>query len=50
MPVVDDVQGVREALRRSPEFNDYVVALTGARDEPRLIHTVRGTAYVRIEP
>lgn len=50
MPVVDDVQAVRESLRRSPRFDDCVVALTAAGNEPRLIHTVRGAAYLRIEP
>lgn len=50
MPVADDVQAVRESLRRSPRFDDCVVALTGAGNEPRLIHTVRGAAYLRIEP
>lgn len=29
MLVVDDDQAVRESLRRSPEFNDYVAVLTG---------------------
>ena len=58
MPVVDDDQAVRESLRRSLEFNDYVCALTddaaeapaGTGGEPRLIHTARGIGYVRNKP